>query len=172
MYWRRPNAVLIGPTKSRFSGAAQAANRHGWDHAVCRKTRSGDRAVSIELPALPVRGRQVVLMDDVASSGHTLAQAARLLLAAGAVSVDVAVTCVVCAGRTPAGERSWRGRGLEHRLHHPQQQRREHGAGLGRGPQWPVFNGARPDTSLRRRLSSAPTKPQAHQHQGARHRNQ
>jgi ribose-phosphate pyrophosphokinase len=33
-----------------------------------------------------------VLMDDVASSGHTLAQAARALLAAGADSVDVAVT--------------------------------------------------------------------------------
>jgi ribose-phosphate pyrophosphokinase len=34
----------------------------------------------------------VVLMDDVASSGHTVAQAARLLKAAGAASVDVAVT--------------------------------------------------------------------------------
>ncbi|MEZ5705479.1 MAG: ribose-phosphate diphosphokinase [Burkholderiaceae bacterium] len=92
VYRRRPNAVLIGPDEESLQWVAQAANRHGWDHAVCRKTRSGDRAVSIELPALPVRGRQVVLMDDVASSGHTLAQAARLLLAAGAVSVDVAVT--------------------------------------------------------------------------------
>jgi ribose-phosphate pyrophosphokinase len=59
---------------------------------VCRKQRHGDRAVSIELPALPLRGRAVVLMDDVASSGHTLAQAARGLLDAGATSVDVAVT--------------------------------------------------------------------------------
>jgi ribose-phosphate pyrophosphokinase len=33
-----------------------------------------------------------VLLDDVASSGHTLAQATRLLIQAGAVSVDVAVT--------------------------------------------------------------------------------
>ncbi|HEY9095956.1 MAG TPA: ribose-phosphate diphosphokinase [Hydrogenophaga sp.] len=88
----RPDAVLIGPDEESLQWVAQAAGRHGWDHAVCLKKRSGDRAVSIELPALPVRGRQVVLMDDVASSGHTLAQAARLLLAAGAVSVDVAVT--------------------------------------------------------------------------------
>jgi ribose-phosphate pyrophosphokinase len=34
----------------------------------------------------------VVLLDDMASTGHTLAQATRLLLQAGAASVDVAVT--------------------------------------------------------------------------------
>jgi ribose-phosphate pyrophosphokinase len=89
---RRPDAVLIGPDEESLQWVAQAAARHGWDHAVCRKQRHGDRAVSIELPALPLRGRAVVLMDDVASSGHTLAQAARGLLDAGATSVDVAVT--------------------------------------------------------------------------------
>ena len=46
----------------------------------------------IELPDLPIAGRAVVLMDDVASSGHTVAQAAHALLRAGAASVDVAVT--------------------------------------------------------------------------------
>ena len=89
---KRPNAVLIGPDEESLQWVAQAAARHGWDHAVCRKLRHGDRAVSIELPALSVKGRAVVLMDDVASSGHTLAQAAVLLLKAGAASVDVAVT--------------------------------------------------------------------------------
>lgn len=88
----RPNAVLIGPDEESLQWVAQAAARHGWDHAVCRKLRHGDRAVSIELPALSVEGRAVVLMDDVASSGHTLAEAAVLLLKAGAASVDVAVT--------------------------------------------------------------------------------
>ena len=34
----------------------------------------------------------MVLLDDMASTGHTLAQAARLLLQDGAASVDVAVT--------------------------------------------------------------------------------
>lgn len=38
------------------------------------------------------QGRAVVLLDDMASTGHTLAQAARLLLQDGAASVDVAVT--------------------------------------------------------------------------------
>ena len=88
----RPDAVLIGPDEESLQWVSQAAARYGWDHAVCRKQRHGDRSVAIELPALPVKGRTVVLMDDVASSGHTLAQAARGLLAAGAASVDVAVT--------------------------------------------------------------------------------
>ena len=92
VHQQRPDAVLIGPDEESLQWVAQAAARHGWDHAVCRKLRHGDRSVSIELPTLAVKGRAVVLMDDVASSGHTLAQAAKLLLAAGAASVDVAVT--------------------------------------------------------------------------------
>ena len=89
---QRSDVVLIGPDEESLQWVAQAAERHGWDHAVCHKQRHGDRSVEVELPALPVRGRAVVLMDDVASSGHTLAQAARALLLAGATSVDVAVT--------------------------------------------------------------------------------
>ncbi|MFW5332260.1 ribose-phosphate diphosphokinase [Hydrogenophaga sp. ZJX-1] len=89
---QRPDVLLIGPDEESLQWVAQAAARHGWAHGACRKLRHGDRQVDIELPDLPVAGRAVVLMDDVASSGHTLAQAARLLKAAGAASVDVAVT--------------------------------------------------------------------------------
>lgn len=92
VHQHRPGALLIGPDEESLQWVALAAARHDWDHAVCRKQRHGDRAVTIELPALAVRGHAVVLMDDVASSGHTLAQAARGLIEAGAASVDVAVT--------------------------------------------------------------------------------
>lgn len=95
---RRPGSVLIGPDEEAAQWVAQAARRHGFDHAVCRKVRHGDRHVEIALPTLDVRGRAIVLLDDVASSGHTLAQAARGLLAAGAASVDVAVTHALFAG--------------------------------------------------------------------------
>ena len=92
---QRQDVLLIGPDEESLQWVAQAAQRHGWQSGVCRKTRHGDRHVDIELPDLPgspFAGRAVVLMDDVASSGHTVAQAARLLKAAGAASVDVAVT--------------------------------------------------------------------------------
>jgi len=89
---RRPGAVLVGPDEESAQWVAQAAARHGLDSAVCRKVRHGDRAVDVELPALDVAGRPVVLLDDMASTGHTVAQAAQLLRAAGAASVDVAVT--------------------------------------------------------------------------------
>jgi ribose-phosphate pyrophosphokinase len=93
-----PRPLLVGPDEESAQWIAQAAERHGFDFAVCRKVRNGDRDVHIALPDLNIAGRAVVLLDDVASSGHTLAGAARLLLAAGAASVDVAVTHALFAG--------------------------------------------------------------------------
>ena len=95
---KRQQPLLIGPDEESGQWLAQAAQRHGFEYGVCHKTRHGDRNVEIVLPPLTVKGRAVVLIDDVASSGHTLAGAARLLIAAGAASVDVAVTHALFAG--------------------------------------------------------------------------
>ena len=95
---RRPDAFLLGPDSESAQWVTQAAAAHGLPHAVCNKVRHGDRAVRITLPACDLRGQAVVLLDDVASSGHTLATAAALALAAGATSVDVAVTHALLAG--------------------------------------------------------------------------
>jgi ribose-phosphate pyrophosphokinase len=92
IHQRHQQPLLVGPDEESEQWVAQAASRHGFDYAVCHKLRHGDREVVIELPTTSVTGRTVVLLDDVASSGHTLAQAARALLAAGAATVDVAVT--------------------------------------------------------------------------------
>lgn len=89
---KRANPLLIGPDEESAQWVAQAAATHKLDYAVATKTRLGDRSVNIALPLIEVKGREVVLLDDIASSGHTLARAAELLLAAGAKSVDVAVT--------------------------------------------------------------------------------
>jgi ribose-phosphate pyrophosphokinase len=102
---RRPGALLVGPDEESAQWVGQAARRHGLAHAVCRKLRHGDREVEVALPALDVKGRAMVLLDDVASSGHTLAEAARGLLAAGAARVDVAVTHALFAG--DAGALLW-----------------------------------------------------------------
>ena len=94
----RINPVLIGPDEESAQWIELAATRHGFEHAVCHKTRHGDHQVAVSLPSVNVTGRHVVLLDDIASTGHTVAQTARLLLAAGAVSVDVAVTHALFAG--------------------------------------------------------------------------
>ena len=88
----RRQPLLVGPDEESAQWISQAALRHGFDFAVCRKTRHGDRSVEVTLPQTDVAGRAVVLLDDIASSGHTLASVARLLMAAGAATVDVAVT--------------------------------------------------------------------------------
>lgn len=95
---QRPGALLMGPDEESAQWIAQAAAKHHFDHGVCHKVRRGDRDVTIALPDIAVAGRNVVLLDDVASSGYTLAGAARLLLAAGASRVDVAVTHALFAG--------------------------------------------------------------------------
>ncbi|WP_163560168.1 ribose-phosphate diphosphokinase [Halomonas sp. NO4] len=95
---KREAPLLLGPDEEALQWVRQAAAATGFEHGVCRKVRHGDREVAVELPALDVRGRAVVLMDDVASSGHTLARAAERLRAAGAASVDVAITHALFAG--------------------------------------------------------------------------
>jgi ribose-phosphate pyrophosphokinase len=93
-----PDALLIGPDEESAQWITAAARQHRMDHGVCRKVRHGDRQVDIQLPDVAVANRHVVLLDDIASSGHTLAQAARLLLQAGASTVDVAVTHALFSG--------------------------------------------------------------------------
>lgn len=89
----RPQAMLMGPDGESAQWIASAAAVCGFDHGVCTKVRHGDHEVHITLPAdVSVQGRQVVLLDDMASSGRTLVEACKLLHAAGARSVDVAVT--------------------------------------------------------------------------------
>jgi ribose-phosphate pyrophosphokinase len=89
---RRNNPMLVGPDAESAQWIAMAARQHGLDHQVCSKVRSGDHAVAVTLPPGDVTGRAVVILDDMASTGHTIAAAARLLRQAGAATVDAAVT--------------------------------------------------------------------------------
>lgn len=88
-----PDALLLGPDgESRQWVAAVAKAAGGLDFGVATKTRRGDRDVSITMPALDFHGRQVVLVDDVASTGRTLALAARQAREAGAAATHCLVT--------------------------------------------------------------------------------
>ena len=101
-----PGALLLGPDEEAGQWVAVAGRAAGLEHAVCLKQRHGDHEVEVALPAVPVAGRAVVLLDDVASTGRTLIAAARGALAAGAVSVDVAVTHALFVGDAEAQVRA------------------------------------------------------------------
>ena len=88
---RAPGALLLGPDEESAQWLAAAAHGDAFETAVCRKARRGDRDVAIELPPVDLARREVVLVDDMASTGTTLAVAARLCLERGAASVDVLV---------------------------------------------------------------------------------
>lgn len=68
--------LLVGPDQESEQWVADIARHHGLDYAVATKHRAGDRSVSITLPEIAFRDREVVLVDDVASTGRTLAAAA------------------------------------------------------------------------------------------------
>lgn len=91
-------ALLLGPDSESAQWVGRAALAGGLDHGVCEKVRRGDRDVSVALPAVEFAGRRVVLVDDIASTGRTLAEAATACLAKGAISLDVAVTHALFAG--------------------------------------------------------------------------
>jgi len=89
---RLDNPLLIGPDEESAQWVGVAARTQGLDHAICRKLRHGDRDVDVALPEVNVAGREVVLLDDLASTGRTMIAAALACLRQGARSVDVAVT--------------------------------------------------------------------------------
>jgi ribose-phosphate pyrophosphokinase len=89
--------VFLGPDEeaAQWVGAA-AADRYEW--SVCRKVRTGDRRVEVTLPGVDVRGRPILLIDDIASTGQTLLRTVTGLWAAGAARIDVFVTHPVFVG--------------------------------------------------------------------------
>lgn len=90
--------LLVGPDEEAEQWVAAIAARHQLDYVCARKQRFGDREVQITLPEGNWRGRNVVLVDDIASSGRTLEEAAHLLQEHQLASLSVAVTHALFAG--------------------------------------------------------------------------
>lgn len=88
-----PATVVAGPDEESEGWVSELAGRMGLRFAVAHKTRRDDRSVDIVFPDSTLfAGHPVLLVDDIVSSGGTLAACARTLAAAGARSVDAIVT--------------------------------------------------------------------------------
>ena len=84
--------VIIGPDAESTQWVENVGRRLDVPWTALAKVRTGDREVSVSLPDREIlRGRSPVIVDDIASSGRTLAEAALALRGLGAP----AVTCVV-----------------------------------------------------------------------------
>jgi ribose-phosphate pyrophosphokinase len=89
--------IFLGPDEEAAQWVGPAAGtRYQW--SVCHKQRSGDREVEVVLPGVDVRGRSVLLIDDVASTGRTLLRTVAGLWSVGAASIDIFVTHGVFVG--------------------------------------------------------------------------
>ena len=95
---RTPEAFVLGPDSESGQWAAAVAVPGRLESAVCAKTRQGDHDVEIRLPAVPLAGRRVVLVDDIASTGRTLAATTSQCLDRGAAGVDIFVTHAILGG--------------------------------------------------------------------------
>ena len=79
-----PRPVLVGPDSESEQWVADVAGRLGAPYFVMTKERRGDRDVQVRMPeGADGADRVPVLLDDIASSGHTLASAAQVLRGAG-----------------------------------------------------------------------------------------
>jgi len=85
------DALLVGPDAESEPWLRRLATAVGAPCCVGRKERRGDAEVVVSLPELPPGSRHAVLVDDIASTGATLAAAARGLRAAGITRVEAVV---------------------------------------------------------------------------------
>lgn len=84
--------ILLAPDSEAEQWVKAVANPNEWEYGVCQKMRSGDKQVNITLPNLNLKERQVILVDDVASSGQTLIETIKLCLLQNAAEVNILVT--------------------------------------------------------------------------------
>ena len=84
--------ILLAPDSEAEQWVSAVAKPDQWQYGVCTKIRTGDKNVEITLPEINLHDRAVVIVDDVTSSGQTLAVAIKQCLSNNAKHVDVLVT--------------------------------------------------------------------------------
>ena len=82
--------IIVGPDEESEGLVREVVDDIGASWFVARKARHGDNDVTIEMPpGLEIRGKSVVIVDDIVSSGGTVISLAKKLKAAGAGDITV-----------------------------------------------------------------------------------
>jgi len=92
------DAIIFGPDGESEQWVKHIADKIDFDYAVAKKIRLGDKKVQIELPRKDFSDKDIVIIDDMASTGRTISLATDLLKSAGAKSVNTLVTHALFMG--------------------------------------------------------------------------
>lgn len=83
---------LVGPDEESKQWVQRVASISHSTYCVASKKRHSDTHVEITLPENSYLKQHIIIIDDVISSGHTIAETAKLLYRLGAIQVDVMTT--------------------------------------------------------------------------------
>ena len=92
------NPVILAPDAGAKGLAASAAEELGIDYDYLEKKRLSGDTVQMAPKNLDVKDRDVMILDDIISTGGTMAEAVRMLREQGAADVYVACIHPVLAG--------------------------------------------------------------------------
>ncbi|NLZ30670.1 MAG: ribose-phosphate diphosphokinase, partial [Methanomicrobiales archaeon] len=87
---RLKDPLILAPDEGAIEFAADVAAVGGWDCDFLQKTRLSGEEVRIAPKTVDAAGREVVIVDDIISTGGTLATAACMLREQGAASIHAA----------------------------------------------------------------------------------
>lgn len=89
--------LVIGPDAEAEQWAKLAAEGLGTDYDVFEKKRLGDERVDIRPRKASANGRDVLVVDDIISTGGTIVEALKILFSQGARKINVACTHPILA---------------------------------------------------------------------------
>jgi len=83
------NEVIIGPDWESYQWAEEIAKHIKVDATVLKKTRFSSRHVEVKMvKPVEIKGKNVIIVDDIISTGHTVIEAAKKAKGLGAKSVS------------------------------------------------------------------------------------
>ncbi len=92
------NALMASPDSGGTRRAAAYAKILGTEMVICYKQRSKPGVVAAMALLGDVKGRDVILLDDIIDSGGTIKRASNLIMENGATSVRAMITHPVLSG--------------------------------------------------------------------------
>jgi ribose-phosphate pyrophosphokinase len=92
------NPLILAPDKGALAFAGQVASTGGWEFDHLEKTRLSGVEVRMAPRKLSAAGRPVVIVDDIISTGGTIATASGMLYQQGATNIYAACVHGVLTG--------------------------------------------------------------------------